>query len=679
MCVAPTAIEGEVHWCSPAKVLERFGEDAKRPNFAVITIPQFYEEAKKIFGSGVYVTTICGSKGLEFDAGVLWKVFEAPEYLEIADLLKQAGTDAPEPKHQSKDTRQAWVRKIFDSSITAMTRIMRKLIIAEAPPTHHTKHLLRPLMDSTDSAVIPRPEIREIKSDSSERVEWIKFIEHLVKNGGPEAMSQAQGLWEAHLPDLSFREYMEKWQAKEPKIATRTTHKIPASEGPKKSLVETALPMPSSPVQAVDAQSKPKMPSVAKKPKKPQKPQNPQNPSDLTASKHEPQEKEDPSIFLLVFKNDIDSIRRLYLESGEINPGQISRGALKRLCTTPEMHKRCETLLSNMRSGLDPIVIMPIDLARMFGLSSVVKLFIILRVFQDRHKSSCTNFESELQKSLDLCCANGELYNPFPLLLKTRVAGAPFQDLLLANPEWITIFIRCFLKTHEAFIALDLDAFEVDFTINPDHKKLAILKSVQGAMKARGLFNSTFPLHDAAQYDSLPEISELIRLGADPSAINREGDTPLHLAAFSNKYDIIKLLSQSHGVDLNVQNNLGETAAHVAVKRGSREALHTLLELNCRMDIFSNDGLTPLHVAIKMNDCLTIVRMHRLGVNMDQKTRDGKSPMELVDGNSQSAIGLMLKNLKTQLKPSASSIFHPSLSTQQHSTDSEEPGPSGRS
>lgn len=101
----------------------------------------------------------------------------------------------------------------------------------------------------------------------------------------------------------------------------------------------------------------------------------------------------------------------------------------------------------------------------------------------------------------------------------------------------------------------------------------------------------------------------LLRHGAHPDACNKFGMTPLHLAATYSLPDVVDiLLNYKDQININAQNNDGETPLHTAVRKAGicpslrlKETLlmlHALIAAGADPNIPSLLGPTPLHTAI---------------------------------------------------------------------------------
>jgi hypothetical protein len=62
---------------------------------------------------------------------------------------------------------------------------------------------------------------------------------------------------------------------------------------------------------------------------------------------------------------------------------------------------------------------------------------------------------------------------------------------------------------------------------------------------------NTLTLHEAAQNGDLKAMKELIDKGANVKAINKYGQTALHLAALYGKLEVVKYLIEEQNVNVN--------------------------------------------------------------------------------------------------------------------------------
>ena len=115
------------------------------------------------------------------------------------------------------------------------------------------------------------------------------------------------------------------------------------------------------------------------------------------------------------------------------------------------------------------------------------------------------------------------------------------------------------------------------------------------------------PLHIAALYNSLKIAELLIENKAIADILDHRLLTPLYLAVFSNSFIIAKLLLDYLGV--NAKDQLGRTVLHISVEIGSIRIIEELLT-DPTVDINAQDinGRTALHIAASKND-LRIVEL----------------------------------------------------------------------
>lgn len=108
-------------------------------------------------------------------------------------------------------------------------------------------------------------------------------------------------------------------------------------------------------------------------------------------------------------------------------------------------------------------------------------------------------------------------------------------------------------------------------------------------------------LHDACVRGNADVVKMMAETGADLEEEDEEGDRALHYAAYGEQPNIIDLLL-TLGVDVNATNKKRVTALHIAVNKENVNCVRTLIEKSSeRLDVNTQDdeGDTSLHDAIK--------------------------------------------------------------------------------
>ena len=85
----------------------------------------------------------------------------------------------------------------------------------------------------------------------------------------------------------------------------------------------------------------------------------------------------------------------------------------------------------------------------------------------------------------------------------------------------------------------------------------------------------------------------LLELGADPTAQDYYGNSPLHWAATPATVTALLL----GGANLEASGKRGERPLHIAVSQGSKAVVEALLAAGANVNARKNIGSTPLHQA----------------------------------------------------------------------------------
>mmetsp|Transcript_37916 Transcript_37916/g.55680 ORF Transcript_37916/g.55680 Transcript_37916/m.55680 type:complete len:421 (-) Transcript_37916:303-1565(-) len=124
---------------------------------------------------------------------------------------------------------------------------------------------------------------------------------------------------------------------------------------------------------------------------------------------------------------------------------------------------------------------------------------------------------------------------------------------------------------------------------------LAAFSGHKSAVKV--LLDTPSAWHDLSDNTSSSAAGKVVE--ADVHAKNGEDDTPLYMAVLCNNIDIVKLLAEACGKNVNLSNVEGFTPLHYAAGEGNLSVTRFLVE-ECTADVDAKDklGLTPAFCAV---------------------------------------------------------------------------------
>ncbi|MGE5293929.1 MAG: ankyrin repeat domain-containing protein, partial [Solirubrobacterales bacterium] len=109
-------------------------------------------------------------------------------------------------------------------------------------------------------------------------------------------------------------------------------------------------------------------------------------------------------------------------------------------------------------------------------------------------------------------------------------------------------------------------------------------------------FDGTTVLHATVSIGMLNVVMEFINRGADVNVRDRDGQSPVHEAAWADDGAMAELLLD-HGAKINVKDRNGDTPAHVAAVNGYADLLDLLMSRGANAEAKNDQGLTPLDIA----------------------------------------------------------------------------------
>ncbi|KAK3554007.1 hypothetical protein QTP70_019124, partial [Hemibagrus guttatus] len=146
---------------------------------------------------------------------------------------------------------------------------------------------------------------------------------------------------------------------------------------------------------------------------------------------------------------------------------------------------------------------------------------------------------------------------------------------------------------------------------------------------------SQTPLHLAVITQQPRLVEVMLKVGADPTLLDRDGRTAVHLAALAGDEAFLRMLlnmlGERHSYLLNTADFSGLYPLHLAVRKGGERCLRALVEAGAKINMpEQKSGCTALHLAVKENlfkvACTLITE---LKADINACTFGGNSPLHL--------------------------------------------------
>ena len=157
------------------------------------------------------------------------------------------------------------------------------------------------------------------------------------------------------------------------------------------------------------------------------------------------------------------------------------------------------------------------------------------------------------------------------------------------------------------------------------------------------------PLHIAATNNRKETLLKLIQLGADINAADNNNSTPLHLAVIKGHLETVIALIQENA-DLELKNSFG-TPLKLAIFFKRSDIAEALIQNGANIEAQDENGMRPLHlIAIFEGPASLISLLKNKGVRLEAKDKKGSTPLYLavMKGNSETATELVKAGAKTE-------------------------------
>jgi len=138
------------------------------------------------------------------------------------------------------------------------------------------------------------------------------------------------------------------------------------------------------------------------------------------------------------------------------------------------------------------------------------------------------------------------------------------------------------------------------------------------------------PLHYAVtRKDNLAAIKLLIKHGANVTAANETGRTPLIKAAWWGDVEYIQLLLDA-GADLERTSNVGKTALHESISSSTNTPMiRTLISKGANVNTTDKWGKTPLMDAVNQGQLDVVKLLVEADADIEMKSNEGQTALDI--------------------------------------------------
>lgn len=165
--------------------------------------------------------------------------------------------------------------------------------------------------------------------------------------------------------------------------------------------------------------------------------------------------------------------------------------------------------------------------------------------------------------------------------------------------------------------------------------------------------NGQNALHIAAQAGKLAVVQKLQQYNANEKDAN--DNTLLHFAIYSRDLDLIKYLLAKSNV--HAVNKKGETPLHIAARLGFDDAIPLLIAQGAIIDVADYKGDTPAHIAARFNRSTFIAELAKNKADLTIANEKGDTPLHVAAAhNSAKAIAEILNGHK--INPDIPNIYN---------------------
>ena len=594
-----TSHPGELIWAddkSSNDLMDKIKERSNQPDFAIITLPEFVQEAKEKFPSAT-VFVVEKIKGLEYDTILAYRLLDDKRFAQANTLYKN--TSKEEKTHRPKAGKgDETFAPLFNQLFTAFTRTSRSLIIYQKD-TREIRELMNAFRETDNKKNITCSP----KLEQQEKTNWDADIVKLIEVG---LIKDANRIIEQHCNGKI---------SKEVQIALENYQRMKNEE---------ALPAPaySNNVNktSINNNNAPairgKTSSASSSSHKMTNQNQSLSPKDKFSSQDyviKTNKNYTPEYFVDLLKKGIDP--KIIVNSEGNTLLHLAIMYLK-VDAVDELIQKGMPLDKKNNKGESPLDILNQlekntnnnnDLDKIISIKSSLVAAIVKKRKQNILNSKWNNNIEKLKKAIKTDLKPEEYKNGI----------FNEQNLKMEHGETLLVVAVCegYLNLVEALIESGA----------PFDTPIENHMPIQNYMHKGYL-----PLHLAIVKNNIKMVD--ILLAAKTETVNKktnQGFTPLSLAARHGKIDMAKRLIEA-GADINISDSTTLiTPLGIAIQNGHSDLALELIKIGAKNIKMTDKNDTPLHIAAQYGNGEVINKLIEIGADVNAQNKDGNSPLHI--------------------------------------------------
>ncbi|XP_025026342.1 ankyrin-3 isoform X15 [Python bivittatus] len=183
-----------------------------------------------------------------------------------------------------------------------------------------------------------------------------------------------------------------------------------------------------------------------------------------------------------------------------------------------------------------------------------------------------------------------------------------------------------------------------DLELNPEEENEKKRKHRKRSKDRKKKSDTNASYLRAARAGNLEKALDYLKSGVDINICNQNGLNALHLASKEGHVEVVSELIQ-RGANVDAATKKGNTALHIASLAGQTEVVKVLVTNGANVNAQSQNGFTPLYMAAQENHLEVVKFLLDNGASQSLATEDGFTPLAvaLQQGHDQ-VVSLLLEN-----------------------------------